>query len=55
MAIHLLAQELLAVKDFWSLEKSGGDKGICTLGGIVIISNHVIDTEFRRRRMEKHR
>jgi hypothetical protein len=37
MAIHSLAQELSAVKDFWSAEKSGEDKAVCTLGGIVIM------------------
>jgi len=35
MAIHLIAQVLLAVKDFWSLQKSGEDKGIWSLGGII--------------------
>jgi len=35
MTIHLLAQVLLAVKDFWSVEKSGAGNGICSLGGII--------------------
>ena len=35
MAIHLLAQELSAVKDFWSVEKNGAGNGICSPGVIV--------------------
>jgi hypothetical protein len=35
MAIHFLTQELSAVKDFWSLEKTGEDKDICSVGGII--------------------
>jgi hypothetical protein len=35
MAIHLLTQELSAVKDFWSVEESDAGNGICFLGGII--------------------